>query len=257
VDRAFSPARRAIELDDSLGEGHTALANALAADLQFAAAEVEFKRAFVLNPNYASAHQWYGEILQSSGRYDEAIAEIRRAHEVDPLSLIINSVLASAFFSAGRYEEAWQQNRRTLELDPNFGVSYWVRAQLLEQKGQFDEAIADYKKSGGAIAGDALDAIIACVLARAGKPAEAQKILEKLVNESQGRFVSSYVLAEIQAMLGNKDEALRLLEKAYGERSIPVGGAGNGGPILDNRFDSLRRDPRFQALVAKYVGQTK
>jgi hypothetical protein len=47
MDRAFSPARRAIELDDSLGEGHTALANALAADLQFAAAEVEFKRAFV------------------------------------------------------------------------------------------------------------------------------------------------------------------------------------------------------------------
>src|SRR4051812_13823675 len=153
MERAFPPARRAIELDDSLAEAHTALGNALAADLQFAAAQVEFKRAFALNSNYASAHQWYGEILQSLGRYDEAIAEIRRAHDLDPLSLIINSVLASGFFSAGRYEEAWQQNRRTLELDPNFGVGYWVRAQLLEQKGQFDEAIADYKKSGGAIGG--------------------------------------------------------------------------------------------------------
>ncbi len=257
IDRAFPPARRAIQLDDSLGEAHTALANALSADLQFAAAEVEFKRAFVLNPNYASAHQWYGEILQSTARYDEAIAEIRRAHDLDPLSLIINSVLASAFFSAGRTEEAWQQNRRTVELDPNFGVGYWVRGQLLEQKGQFDEAIANYKKSGGAIASDALQAIIACAFARAGKPAEAQKILQELMNESQRRFVSSYALAEINAMLGKKDEALRLLEKAYDERAIPVGGAGNGGPIIDNRFDSLRGDPLFQALVAKYVGERK
>ena len=257
MDRAFPPARRAIELDDSLGEAHTALANALGADLQFSAAEAEFKRAFALNPNYASAHQWYGEILQSSGRHDEAIAEIRRAHELDPLSLIINSVLASAYFSAGRYEEAWQQNRRTLELDPNFGVGYWVRAQLLEQKGQYDEAILDYKKSGGAIGSDALQAAIACVLARAGKPTEAQEILQDLVNESQRRFVSSYGLAEVNAILGNKDEAMRLLERAYDERTIPVGGAGNGGPIIDNRFDSLRNDPRFQTLIAKYVGQAK
>jgi hypothetical protein len=58
-------------------------------------------------------------------------------------------------------------------------------------------------------------------------------------------------------MLGNNDEALRLLEKAYNDRTIPVGGAGNGGPKIDNRFDSLRSDPRFQAFVAKFVGETK
>jgi TolB-like protein/Tfp pilus assembly protein PilF len=257
IDRAFAPARRSLELDDSLAEAHTALANALAADLQFAAAEVEFKRAFALNPNYASAHQWYGEILQSLGRHDEAVAEIRRAHDLDPLSLIINSVLASAYFSAGRFEEAWQQNRRTLELDSNFGVSYWVRAQLLEQKGQFDEAIADFKRSEGAISIDATRCAIACVLARSGKPMEAQKILDELTNQSQGRFVSSYARSEVYAVLGNKDEALRFLEKAYDERTVPVGGAGNGGPIIDNRFDSLRNDPRFQAFVAKFAGQTK
>jgi TolB-like protein/Tfp pilus assembly protein PilF len=257
IDRAFAPARRALELDDSLAEAHTALANALAADLQFAAAEVEFKRAFALNPNYASAHQWYGEILQSLGRHDEAVAEIRRAHDLDPLSLIINSVLASAYFSAGRFEEAWQQNRRTLELDPNFGVSYWVRAQLLEQKGQFDDAIADFKRSEGAISIDATRCAIACVLARSGKPIEAQKILDELTNQSQGRFVSSYARSEVYAVLGNKDEALRFLEKAYVERTVPVGGAGNGGPIIDNRFDSLRNDPRFRAFVAKFAGQAK
>jgi len=132
-----------------------------------------------------------------------------------------------------------------------------VRAQLFEQKGQFDDAIADFKRSEGAISIDATRCAIACVLARSGKPIEAQKILDELTNQSQGRFVSSYARAEVHAVLGNKDEALRSLEKAYDERTVPVGGAGNGGPIIDNRFDSLRNDPRFRAFVAKFAGQTK
>ena len=71
------------------------------------------------------------------------------------------------------------------------------------------------------------------------------------------RFVSSYALAEIQAMLGNKDEAVRLLEKAYDERSILIGGGGIGGPKIDNRFDSLSSDPRFEKFVAKFMGETQ
>jgi hypothetical protein len=69
--------------------------------------------------------------------------------------------------------------------------------------------------------------------------------------------VASYTLAEIHATLGNKEEALRLLEKAYDERTIWIGGGGNGGPKIDNRFDSLRGDPRFQKLLARFMGETK
>jgi TolB-like protein/Tfp pilus assembly protein PilF len=258
IERAIPAARRAIELDDSLAEAHTAFGNVLGADLQLAAAEVEFKRAFALNPNYASAHQWYGECLQSLGRFDESIAEMRRAHELDPLSLIINSVLASAYYSAGRDEEAWQQIRRTFDLDPNFGVGFWVRAQLNERKGDLDQAIADYNKSGQTgVPLDQTSAMIACLYARSGRRGDAEKILHQLLNESRRRFVSSYALSQINATLGNKDEAVRLLEKAYDERTIPVGGGGNGGPKIDNRFDSLRSDPRFRKLVAKFVGESK
>jgi tetratricopeptide (TPR) repeat protein len=256
IDLAIPAARRAIELDDSLAEAHAALANAIGADLQLAAAVVEFKRTFALNPNYASAHQWYGETLQSLGRFDEAIAELRRAHDVDPLSLIINSILAGTLQSGGHTDEASEQIRRTLDLDPNFSVAYWVRAQIHESKGEFDQAIADYKKAvETGSPSDQCQAEIACAYARSGKRAEAEKILNELVNESQHRFVSSYALAQIHATLGNKDEALRLLEKAYDERSIPIGGGGIGGPKIDNRFDSLRDDPRFQKLLAKFTGE--
>ena len=58
-------------------------------------------------------------------------------------------------------------------------------------------------------------------------------------------------------MLGNRDEAIRLLEKAYDERSIPIGGGGVGGPKIDNRFDSLRGDPSFQKFVAKFIGEAR
>jgi TolB-like protein/Tfp pilus assembly protein PilF len=255
IDRAIVAARRAIELDDSLAEAHTGLANGLASDLQFAAAEAEFKRAFALNPNYASAHQWYGETLQSLGRFDEAIAELRRARELDPLSLIINAIFAGTLYSGGKHEEALQQIQRTLELDANFGVAYYVRAQIHESKGEFEQAIADYRKSGDATPSDQSKAVIACAYARAGNTAEARKILDDLPMQSQRRFVSSYWIAQVQAVLGNKDEAIRLLEKAFDERSIPIGGGGVGGPKIDNRFDSLRGDPRFENLVARFLGE--
>jgi TolB-like protein/Tfp pilus assembly protein PilF len=258
IDKAIPAARRAIELDNSLAEAHAALANAIGADLQLAASEAEFKRTFALNPNYASAHQWYGEVLQSLGRFDDTIAELRRAHDVDPLSLIINTILAGALYSGGRTEEASEQIRRTLDLDPNFNVAYWVRGQINESTGKFDDAIADYKKAAETNSpSDPCQALIACVYARSGKRADAEKILNELLNESQRRFVSSYALAQIHAMLGNKDEAVRLLEKAYEERSIPIGGGGIGGPKIDNRFDSLRDDLCFQKLLAKFIGEAQ
>jgi adenylate cyclase len=258
IDQAIPAARRAIELDDSLAEAHTALGNAIGADLQLAACETEFKRAFELNPNYASARQWYGEVLQSLGRFDEAIAELRHAHDLDPLSLIINTILASALYSGGRHEEASQQIQRTLDLDPNFSVAYWVRGQINEDVGKIDDAIRDYETNAKLGApSDQVQAVIACLYARSGKRAEAENILNQLRNESQRRFVSSYAVAEIEAVLGNKEEALRRLEKAYDERTIPIGGGGIGGPKIDNRFDSLRTDPRFRQFTAKFVGESR
>src|ERR1043166_3670610 len=225
LDKAIPAARRAIELEDSLPEAHAALGNALGADLQLAACEAEFKRAFELNPNYASAHQWYGEVLQSLGRFDESIAELRRAHDLDPLSLIINTILASTLYSGGRHEEASQKITRTIDLDPNFSVAYWVRGQINEDAGKIDEAIRDYKKNSELGApSDQVQAVIACLYARNDKRVEAEKILNQLRNESQRRFVSSYALAEIEAVLGNKDKELRRLEKSYDERTIPIGG---------------------------------
>jgi TolB-like protein/Tfp pilus assembly protein PilF len=254
IERGKAAARRAIELDDSLGEAHAALAGLLMNDLQFAAAEAEFKRALVLNPNYATAHQWYSDCLYSMGRFNEALPEAQRAHELDPLSLVINCVYAAILDAAGHYDHALKQARTVVDLDSNFTFAYWIRAQIFENHGELDKAIADYEKAKGSLPRPACDAMIGCIYARMGRTADARKILDQLLDESQHAYVPSYFLAEIQAVLGNKEEALTLLEKAYDERSIRVGTGGPGGLKTDNRLDSLRGDPRFDGLLQKIFG---
>src|SRR5438128_4824756 len=106
VPAALAAARKAVELDDSLAEAHTSLANALLFNVQLAAAEPEFRRALELNPNYATAHQWYGECLQGEGRFAEAVAELQRAHQLDPLSQIISSSFRCALGVVGRRDVA-------------------------------------------------------------------------------------------------------------------------------------------------------
>src|SRR5215471_19123 len=89
IPKAKAAARKALEIDDSLAEAHTALAYELVAyDWNFTESAREFQRAIELNPGYATAHQWYGDrTLVTLGRIDEALVELRRAAQLDPLSL--------------------------------------------------------------------------------------------------------------------------------------------------------------------------
>ena len=147
IHRSLAAARHALELDDTLAEAHTSLANALVDDLQFAAADREFARAIALNPSYATAHQWFSESLQAQGRFQEGFAEIKKAHDLDPLSLIINCVLGSNLSLIGHHDEALLQLHRTLEMDPNFSIAQFMLGQVLEDKGKLQEAAAAYEKA--------------------------------------------------------------------------------------------------------------
>jgi adenylate cyclase len=256
IQRAIAAARRALELDDNLAEAHTSLGNALNTDSKFAGAEVEFRRAIALNPNYATLHQWFAECLQAQGRFEEALVEAQRAYDLDPLSLIINAILASVLDCAGRSDEALQQIHRTIDMDPNFGVAYWVLGQILENKGDLKEAADAYEKAEQAVPSPLRLAVLASVYARTDRSAEARKILNELTAKSQHRFVPSYPIALIHVALGDNEQALQLLEKAYDERSIQIGG-NTGSLKIDKRLDPLRSEPRFQKLLARSMGNAQ
>ena len=249
--KAKAAAKKALELDDTLAEAHTTLALATwYYDFDFAQANREFQRAIELNPNYATGHQQYGNnTLSALGRFDEAIAEGKRAVELDPLSLVMNADLGVNYVYARRYDDAIAQLRKTVDLDPGYYFAHINLGQALEMKGAGDSAIAEYHKARELNDDPAVLGYLARVYGLSENKREAEKILDQLKELSKQRYVSAYSFALVYIGLGEKDEALRWLEKSYDDRA----GSDVGWIRVDPLLDPLRGDPRFEALAEKIV----
>jgi eukaryotic-like serine/threonine-protein kinase len=249
--KARTLAVKALEIDDSLAEGHFALASVLANDYDWKAAETEFRRALELNPGSAQVHYWYGfTFLGPLGRHTEAISEMQRARELDPLSLVINANLGATFWLAGEYDQAIQQCLRTLEMYPHSEAAHFNLAWAYQQKGMFEEGVREMQKAMADSDENGMDPQSLSQLARAyvlaGKSAEAQQTMAKLNQLSKRTYVSPYDRATIDVALGQKDRALTELEQAYEKHSDRMIWLGT-----DLRFEALHSDPRFQALLRR------
>ena len=125
---AFPEARRAaskaLEIDDTLAEGHASLAAVLGGyDRDWDGWQMEYRRALELNPSYATARQWHAEVLAALGRLDEALAEIRRALKVDPLSAAVNATAAWILYFSRHYKQAIAQAEKNNRASPEFFAS--------------------------------------------------------------------------------------------------------------------------------------
>jgi TolB-like protein/DNA-binding winged helix-turn-helix (wHTH) protein/Tfp pilus assembly protein PilF len=242
--KAKAAAIKALELDSSLGEAHNSLAFVLDGfDWDLDAAGKEFRRAIELNPGYATAHHWYAWHLSLLGRYDEALAEMRKAQNLDPLSLIINADLAELLLIAHSYDESIEQSLRTIEMDPDFALAHNQLAEAYIQKHMYEKAIAELRKAVQ-LSGDSptIVANLARAYALSGKRTEAVQLLDGLKKRSDLGNSNAPEIATIYASLGDTDQAMSWLEKAYNDRFNP-------GVLLRPGFDPLRSDSRFQDLV--------
>jgi TolB-like protein/Flp pilus assembly protein TadD len=249
--KAIAAAKKAIELDDTLAEAHTALAIAIwLYTFDFSQAITEFQRAIELNPNYAIAHQQYGNVLLTAlGRFDEAIAQGKRAVELDPLSLVINADFGVDYYFARRYDEAIAQARKTLEMDAGYYYGHINLGQALEMKGARDAAIAEYQKARALNDDPYILGLLARSYGLSGNKAEAEKILNQLKELSTQRYVAAYTFAFTYLGLGDKEQAFRWLEQSYQDRA----GSDIGWIRIDPLLDPLRSDPRFETLAEKIV----
>ena len=249
VPPARAAVTKALELDDSLAEAHASLGLLDTLDLRLERAITHFERAVQLKPNYATAHHWLGLGHLSLGHFDQAIAEEKRATELDPLSVIINADFAWTYACAHRFDEAEAQARKTLEIDPRFFLAHYYLGGIRQAKGQMTEAIAEYQQAFD-LNGDFYSlAALGGAYARAGKKAEAQKILARMNDEAKSRHVAAYAWALLYLGLGDKNRAINELETAYQH------GDTNYLFVLktDPSFNDLRGQPRFEALVQKIV----
>jgi TolB-like protein/DNA-binding winged helix-turn-helix (wHTH) protein/Flp pilus assembly protein TadD len=243
---ANAAAAKALELDDKLAEAHTSLAFAL--DLyawDWEAAERGYRRALALNPGYATAHQWYAWHLMVMGRTADGVARLRTAESLDPLSPIVSADLADALCIAHLYDDSLRQSRTALELHPNFAVAHYQMGQTLVQLHTLDEAIAEFRKAI-ALAGDnaTFSSNLAHAYAVSGRTEEAMKLLKGLEDRHTGQSPTDASVALIYVGLGDNDQAMAWLEKAYQARFNP-------SILLRPAFDPIRADPRFRDLRAR------
>ena len=248
--KAKAAATKALELDDSLAEAHTALGWVKwGYDWDWPGAEREFKRAIELNPSSAVAHSRYASYLVTMSRLDEGVAEGRRAQDLDPLSPRILGFLGYEYLAAGRYDEAISQLNKAIELDP---AATWLHAQLgwaYARQGMYAQAIAEHEKMGArAYAVTGQNQVVASglgwIYALAGKRSESMRILEEFHHLPSHDYVDFYQVGVIYAGLGDKDRAFEELEKGYEERS------GSMAYInVDPFWGNVRSDPRFADLL--------
>ena len=240
---------QALQLDETLAEAHAANAYIRAYyEWDWRAAEQEVRRALELQPNYADAYFSYSRFLASRRRLDEAIAQVGRAVELDPLSLSLQTNWALLDYFAGRYDQADSRLREVLKSDSTDGLAKWGRALVAEQQGRLDDAIAILESLGGASLNR--KASLGRAYALAGKRARARSILAELRAAAAHSYVPSYWSALVHAGLGERDQALRYLERAYEERSTVLAYV-----LIDPRLAPLRDDARFLALARRLGGE--
>lgn len=244
--KARKYALKALAINSNLAEAHTALADVQwLADWNWAGAEREFRRALALNPSYAQGRRDYAAYLVQIGRAEEAAVEISRARKLDPLSIGTQVTAGWIFYYSRQYGKAIEQCRGAVGMEPSYadahdclGLSY-----LAEKK--YGRAIEECRDAISVSGNDVSRAVgLAQAYARAGNKRAARRMLNGWGSRAKRSYVPPVLFAQVYAALGEKDQALAWLEKAYAGRD----------PYLvwlkvDPAFDSLRSEPRFRDLM--------
>ena len=232
---------KALELDPRLAEAHTTLAAVkMYYEYDFPGAEQSIRRAIELNPRYPRAPHWLDEFLTFLGRFDEAVVEYQRATALDPASLVIASDFGVDYFNMRQYDRSIEVLKKTIEMDPNFVRSHFYLMLPYLKKGMNNEAFKE---------------LIAGMTARGDSASKIEEVKKRYAasgfggvaefNLQRKTVVTLDVLYDL-ITLGDKDKALTYLEQAYEERSFICVTL-----KVNPRFDELRNEPRFIALMKK------
>ena len=250
--KSAAAAHKALELDSTLARPHADLGlGKMQYYWDFAGGEAELRKAIELDPSDATAHQWLSQSLSYIRRAQEAIDEGNRAHELDPLSPIIGYAQAEAYTFDRQFEKAIGMFEKLSAENPSFGVAHTGLALAYWAEHKYPQTIQEFQ-AYGRLSGDknyaeygaALDAGFRA----GGWPSAAHKAIEVLLaqRKAKANSLAPFLIAELYAELGDKDQAFEWLNTAYLEHC----------PYLDLTpvdfpLDSLRSDPRYAEFVRK------
>jgi TolB-like protein/DNA-binding winged helix-turn-helix (wHTH) protein/Tfp pilus assembly protein PilF len=239
--------KKALELDPNVGEAHDTLAMLSWHRGDWALAQHEFEKAIALAPSYGCAHADYSLYLSFTGRRAEALDELTRSRELEPSSSF-DGLEAADYYQLRDYPEVVKASQKDVAASPDDWLGHYFLGIGYEASGKAQEAIAEYQKATQFSEGD-MDAIasLAHIYAVLGRRAEAEKMLDELLQRAKATPAAPYMIATIYAGLGNKDKAFEYLDEAYREHSWDL----PWQIKADIRIDNLRSDPRFQRLLIR------
>jgi TolB-like protein/DNA-binding winged helix-turn-helix (wHTH) protein/tetratricopeptide (TPR) repeat protein len=253
--KSKAAALKALELDEGLSEPHMSMGFILHNyDWDWSGSEREYKRALELNPNYSEAHHGYALLLMAAGRNKEAVVEIRRAEELDPLFLTVRLNVGLVYSCGGEHDEAIEHLQSIAEQEPKYDQAPFALGMAYLRKGMFPEAVSNLQRAVDMLTYDPAEPIylanLAYAYAAAGQRSKAIALLRRVKEiEAEDKYVEAGRyggLYHLYLALGEKDEALAWLEKAYKAKS---------STLLYMRcwpeFERLRADPRFADLVRR------
>ena len=245
--KAKAYASRALALDSTLAEVHVSLGFiALFYEWDWTTAGRELRTALKLDERRAGAHLFHAWYYIATDSLSAAISEGRRAVDLEPFSPLNNTRLVGFLFYGGRYAEALEQGRKTFERDSTFSTLRQELARIYVALGRCAEALAVLESSSDQHVA-ALGGVRGYTYAKCGRRAQALAELERLRAQTRaGRHVSHYVFAVIYAGLGDTDQAIAELERAYIEHTWAMYMI-----RVEPAFVQLHSDPRFVALVRK------
>jgi len=249
---------KALELDPNQSEAHAGLG--VYQHLwkrNIAGAEASFRRALELNPDLVYARHEYGLFLMRTGRPDEALAELQRAHDLDPLNYLPLGAISWVYHYTRQYDKALEYSQVVLELIPGQDSAPdlvdQTKREILMQQGRYAEAATEAEKWYTEATYEPWKAEALFLQLRA-EMALGNKVKVYAVRDSlrsigelqQLEQENPFWSARLYAIMGEKELALGLLERAYEDTTID-----GSGLVYNPEFDPLRAEPRFKTLLQK------
>jgi serine/threonine-protein kinase len=245
--RVFAAAQTAIALDSTVAEAWGAVAAAQMNTYKNREADSNFRRAQSLDTSVAILWGWHALNLVHMGRFAEARDHAARAQAAEPASLIARTWGAQLLMTDRRYEAADSSTRSILAMDSTYALAWDVKGEVLSYLGRHDEAIAALERNLAQLAKDRVhqtEGILAYVYARAGRPADARRVMERLRTKNGGELPAMGVLAATLEILGDHAAAVTMIERAVRQPDAWLQMYNRSA-----RFDALRRDPRADSLM--------
>ena len=252
--KAKAAAAQALTLDPQLAAGHTAIGyTTLHFDWNAAAACGEFDQAIALNPAWVDAHHWHSHALCAAGRFQESLAACRRIVELDPLNPLMHAHVAWHHYIAREFENALTQAERVIAMEPSFHWGYFFAGWALERLGRGWEAVRPLEQ---AVRCSSNSPVMVAGLGHAfavlqDRPA-ALRVIADLERSRADKGLFAYELGIIHEALGDREQALRWLQRAIDERSGWIAYL-----RVDPRLDSLDGDEQFDALLATAIPSSR